>query len=85
MHDHVLNWKADFDVLGTKNTFAFHTVEPKEVKYPWSNNTRSTMHLVRETLKNEDNATLHWPANGKSMYLVYNAEEKNKYVGRLFM
>ncbi|BGP31066.1 hypothetical protein JCM10296v2_002830 [Rhodotorula toruloides] len=79
MHDHVLNWKADFDVLGTKNTFAMHTVEPKEVKYPWSNATRSTMHLVRNTLKNEDNATLHWPANGKSMYLVYNGEEKNKY------
>jgi primary-amine oxidase len=79
MHDHVLNWKADLDILGTKNTVGMHTIEPKTVKYVWDNSTRNTMHLVRSELKNEDNATLHWPENSHSMFLVYNKEEKNKY------
>lgn len=79
MHDHVLNWKVDWDILGTKNTVGFHTIEPKTVKYVWDNSTRNTMHLVRSELTNEDNATLHWPENSHSMFLIYNKYEKNKY------
>ncbi|GJN93972.1 hypothetical protein Rhopal_007035-T1 [Rhodotorula paludigena] len=79
MHDHVLNWKMDVDILGTANTVGFHTVEPKTVKYDWSPVERNTMHLVRSELKNEANGTLEWSKNGKDMVLVYNKEEKNKY------
>lgn len=31
-----------------------HIVEPKEIKYKWNNLTRSTMHLVRKEITNED-------------------------------
>ncbi|GAA6019560.1 hypothetical protein JCM10207_003744 [Rhodosporidiobolus poonsookiae] len=77
MHDHVLNWKADFDILGQANTVAFHKVEATEAKYVWSNTTRKTMHLVRSELTNEDDASLEWE-NGR-MVLIYNKNEKNKY------
>ncbi|GAA5979366.1 hypothetical protein JCM11641_005014 [Rhodosporidiobolus odoratus] len=79
MHSHVLNWKADFDILGTKNTLGFHTIEPTAVKYPWSNRTRNTMHLVRNHLENEDDAALEW--NQDRMVLIYNdsPEGKNKW------
>ncbi|GAA5855142.1 hypothetical protein JCM9279_001967 [Rhodotorula babjevae] len=79
MHDHVLNWKLDADILGASNTVGFHTVEPKTVKYDWSPIERNTMHLVRSELQNEDNSTLHWAENGKTMVLIYNKDEKNKY------
>ncbi|GJN93983.1 hypothetical protein Rhopal_007046-T1 [Rhodotorula paludigena] len=79
MHDHVLNWKMDVDILGTANTVGFHTVEPKTVKYDWSPVERNTMHVVRSELTNEANSTLHWGENGKTMVLIYNKEEKNKY------
>ncbi|GAA6059733.1 hypothetical protein JCM10212_000261 [Sporobolomyces blumeae] len=79
MHTHVLNWKLDIDVLGTNNTFGMHSVVPQEIKYPWSNYTRSTMKLVREELANENSSSLNWPSNAHSMFLIYNKAEKNKY------
>ncbi|KAJ7906597.1 copper amine oxidase, partial [Mycena leptocephala] len=79
MHDHVLNWKVDMDVLGTKNTFVKHKIVPVEVKYPWANKTRSTMHLERVRVQNEDDAKLSWPQNGADMFLVENSDKPNKY------
>lgn len=52
-----------------------HIVEPKEIKYKWNNLTRSTMHLVRKEITNEDEgkmvhlhlrAVSHWIANNTS-------------------
>ncbi|KAK6992126.1 amine oxidase [Favolaschia claudopus] len=79
MHDHVLNWKVDMDVLGTENTFVKHKIAPAVVKYPWANNTRSTMRLERERIENENDAKLSWPANGADMFLVENSNQLNKY------
>lgn len=36
MHDHVLNFKADFDVLGPSNTLVSVDIEPAKIRYPWS-------------------------------------------------
>ncbi|KAJ7320783.1 putative copper amine oxidase [Mycena albidolilacea] len=79
MHDHVLNWKVDMDVLGTENTFVKHKIAPVEVKYPWANKTRSTMHLERVRIENEDDAKLSWLRNGADMFLVENSDKLNKY------
>ncbi|GAA5930824.1 uncharacterized protein JCM15063_002470 [Sporobolomyces koalae] len=79
MHVHVLNWKVDIDVLGTNNTFGMHSVVPETIKYPWAEIPRKTMKLVRSELQSEDESKLNWPANGQSMYLIYNKDEKNKY------
>jgi primary-amine oxidase len=54
MHDHILNFKADIDILGTNNTMVKHIFEPIETTYPWSNVTKSTMHLARKEIKSED-------------------------------
>ncbi|KAF7290310.1 Amine oxidase [Mycena chlorophos] len=79
MHDHSLNWKVDLDILGTNNTFVKHKVVPVQVKYPWSNQTRSTMKLERVRVENEDDGKLFWTANGADMYLVENSDELNEY------
>ncbi|KAF7315690.1 Amine oxidase [Mycena indigotica] len=79
MHDHALNWKVDMDILGTKNTFVKHKVVPVQVKYPWSNHTRSTMKVERVRVENENEGKLNWPANGGAMFIVENSDELNKY------
>lgn len=79
MHTHVLNWKVDVDILGTKNTVGFHKVVADDIKYPWSETPRKTMRLERSELKNENDSKLNWPANSQAMYLIYNKEEKNKF------
>lgn len=35
MHDHVFNFKADFDILGTNNTMELVTVTPVTENYVW--------------------------------------------------
>lgn len=54
----MLLFQVDMDVLGTDNTFVKHKIVPVEVKYPWANKTRSTMHLERVRVENEDDAKL---------------------------
>ncbi|KAL7413894.1 copper amine oxidase [Mrakia frigida] len=79
MHDHVLTWKVDIDVLGTNNSFAMHEIKAEEVKYSWSNTTRSTMKLHRSTLQSEDDSKLNWSANAQVSYIVENQDAKNKF------
>lgn len=76
MHSHVLNFRLDADILGgSKNNIEMHRVEPRQVQYPWSNNTRSTMALARETLKSEDDSKINFRHD--TMYMI--SAEKNEY------
>ncbi|WVQ79580.1 hypothetical protein IAT38_001680 [Cryptococcus sp. DSM 104549] len=79
MHDHALNWKVDFDILGTNNTLQKHVVEAKDIKYKWNNLTRSTMHVVRKEVTNEDEGKMNWSANGQEQVVVVNKDAPNKY------
>lgn len=58
MHDHVLTYRCDLDILGTANSFLKHSIVPKEVTFDWSPTPRNTMQLVRETIDNEDQGKL---------------------------
>ncbi|KAF1987640.1 putative membrane copper amine oxidase [Aulographum hederae CBS 113979] len=80
MHDHVLNYKVDFDILGTANTMT--TVTPVAVSqvYPWSDGkARNTMKLERATIENEDQGKLYWGANGATQYKIINSDYPNKF------
>ncbi|WVR09407.1 hypothetical protein IAU60_006474 [Kwoniella sp. DSM 27419] len=79
MHDHVLTFKADFDILGTRNTLVKHTVEPIEKKFKWSDKPRKTMHLVKSEITNEDQGKMNWADNGKEQVIVVNKEARNPY------
>ncbi|ORY72891.1 copper amine oxidase [Leucosporidium creatinivorum] len=79
MHDHVLTFKCDLDILGTANSFLKHTLVPAQVTYPWSTETRSTMQLQKETVANEDQGKLNWPDNGSGMFVVANVEKPNAF------
>lgn len=77
MHDHVLNFKADFDVLGTNNTVQLMKVAPTTKKYSWADKERKTMHVEREYLKDESQSKMDW--DGQTQVVIVNQEEKNKY------
>lgn len=82
MHDHVLNFKIDFDILGGKNTLVKHSIEPVSKKYKWSNNiVRNTMHLVKKAITNERDGKINWGVNGKDHLVVVGtgAEGKNQF------
>ena len=78
MHDHVINFKADFDVAGTSNSFVRVGVEPITMDYPWDEKEttpRNTMHLVRKTVEKE--TAIDWPSNSGELYLVVNNKSLN--------
>ncbi|KIR28237.1 hypothetical protein I309_02887 [Cryptococcus deuterogattii LA55] len=56
-----------------------HIVEPKEIKYKWNNLTRSTMHLVRKEITNEDEGKMNWSHNGQKQVVIANKDAPNKY------
>ncbi|KAK5162859.1 uncharacterized protein LTR77_011116 [Saxophila tyrrhenica] len=79
MHDHVLNCKADFDILDTANTMELVTVTPATENYVWSDQPRHTMKLVRSQIESEDDSRLHWSGNGATQYRIINTDKPNKY------
>ncbi|KAH8152383.1 uncharacterized protein LAJ45_03223 [Morchella importuna] len=79
MHDHVLNFKADIDVLGVKNTFEKVAIVSDTVDYVWSPIPRNTMRLERSFVENEDDGKINWPTNSAAMYVVVNTDEPNIY------
>jgi len=80
MHDHVLNYKADFDILGTQNTVQLMQQVPISKSYPWSGGkNRNTMALKRSFVENEDHGRFNWGQNSDTQVLVVNQDEKSPY------
>lgn len=78
MHDHVLNFKADVDILGTKNSLAKHAVVPVQVEYPWSDGQkRHEMRLERSYIEKE--TALNWGGATHAMMMVVNKDEVNEF------
>ncbi|KAJ4306629.1 hypothetical protein N0V88_001434 [Collariella sp. IMI 366227] len=78
-HDHVLTFKADFDILSTANSLQKTTLTVVNQTQPWfpELGTFPQMTLQSETLPTE--SQLNWPANGQGMYTVINPNAPNKW------
>lgn len=59
-HDHVLNFKLDIDVNGTKNTLERVDIKPTTAKYSWSSEPLRTMKIERSFIENEDQGKINW-------------------------
>ncbi|KAJ5745952.1 membrane copper amine oxidase [Penicillium odoratum] len=79
MHDHVLNFKADFDILGLNNTIQLTKQIPTTQKFAWSNQTRNTMKIEHSNIKNEDESRFNWAANSATQVKVLNLDETTPY------
>ncbi|GAD97759.1 hypothetical protein PVAR5_6439 [Paecilomyces variotii No. 5] len=78
MHDHVINFKVDLEILDSRNTLLKVNIEPKTKSYSWSEGEPlHTMGLVRESVPNETG--FNWAANSQSMYIVVNNETQNQW------
>ncbi|KAA8904616.1 copper amine oxidase [Sphaerosporella brunnea] len=80
MHDHVLNFKVDVDILGTQNSVATAAFVAAKETYSWSGGkARSTFKLEKGWVANEDHAKIVFDANSATSYTVVNRDRKNKY------
>ncbi|GAQ44944.1 actin binding protein [Aspergillus tubingensis] len=84
MHDHILNFKADFDILGTANSIELTSLVPITTTYPWSNpnQPRNTMHLSRRILSSETESRLNFfspTSQQTTMLSIINQDARNAY------
>ncbi|GAM43125.1 hypothetical protein TCE0_047r17683 [Talaromyces pinophilus] len=80
MHDHVINFKADFDIRGQDNTVQFVSTVPVTRSFAWSGDKEvNTMMLQRSFLENEDSARFNWSPNQATQVLVLNTDKPNQF------
>ncbi|OAG04417.1 membrane copper amine oxidase [Paraphaeosphaeria sporulosa] len=80
LHDHVMTFKVDLDVLGRQNSVQKVKVVPATVEYPWSaGKARKTMKLEKSFITHEDKSGIPWAPNDAAIYAIVNKDSPNKY------
>lgn len=83
LHDHVINFKVDLDIAGTKNSLLFTHTDVEEVQHDWFDDdwgkTVIQQKITREIIENEDEALLKYPSNLQGGYSFINQEKKNRW------
>ncbi|KAF2729263.1 amine oxidase catalytic domain-containing protein [Polyplosphaeria fusca] len=79
LHDHVIAFKADIDVLGTRNSVQRIELRAESVDYPWSSTPRNTFAAHRSILATESESAIDFSPNDASVYTFVNTDAPNKY------
>jgi primary-amine oxidase len=78
LHDHVLTFKADFDILGMKNSVQKVELTPTSTEYPWSRGkVHNTFKASRSFMASE--SSVNWPGNDAAMYAIVNKDTPNRF------
>ncbi|EKM58084.1 uncharacterized protein PHACADRAFT_206924 [Phanerochaete carnosa HHB-10118-sp] len=83
LHDHVINFKVDLDIVGTENSLLFTHTDTEEVEHDWFDDdwgkTTIQQKITREIIENENQALLKYPSNFQGGYSFVNQEKKNRW------
>ncbi|KAM0327066.1 hypothetical protein ACHAQA_006190 [Verticillium albo-atrum] len=81
LHNHVMNFKADFDLLDTANTFVKTDIIVENITQPWfpERGTFEQMRYNVTELATEDEGLLNLPPNGQAMFTIVNKDHPNKW------
>ncbi|KAJ7025764.1 amine oxidase catalytic domain-containing protein [Mycena alexandri] len=82
IHDHVINYKFDFDIAGTRNSLMAISLENEVVEQPWFDDDWGQEHqqkIVKKMIRNESDALLDYPKNYEGVYAIVNEEELNRW------
>ncbi|PKS08571.1 hypothetical protein jhhlp_004957 [Lomentospora prolificans] len=78
-HDHVLTYKADFDVAGTENSLQVSELVIVNQTQPWFPELGEFEQMELNISNMKEEQQFNWPANGESMYCIINENEVNKW------
>jgi len=83
VHDHVINYKLDFDIAGMRNSLMAISLENEIVQQPWFEDDWGQdvrqQKIVRKFVTNESDALLDYPKNYEGVYVIVNQEELNRW------
>jgi primary-amine oxidase len=79
LHDHILTYKGDFDIVGTGNSLQVSELKVVNVSQPWFAELGEfeQMELDASIMKTEQQ--FNWAANNQAMYTIINPNETNKW------
>ncbi|ODH24177.1 hypothetical protein ACO22_05340 [Paracoccidioides brasiliensis] len=79
IHDHILTWKADFDIVDTANSFEISKLVATEQSQPWfpELGVFEQIELQASYLEKEDR--FNYEPNNQAMYCVVNRNRKNAW------
>ncbi|KAK7191070.1 hypothetical protein DPSP01_007759 [Paraphaeosphaeria sporulosa] len=79
LHTHVMNFKADFDLVDEKNSLVKTEIVVENVTQPWFDESFEMMRYNISDVETEDDGLMDLPANGQTMFTVVNKDHTNKW------
>lgn len=79
LHDHVLTFKADFDVVDTNNSLQVSELITVNQSQPWFPELGTFEQLELNISNFDTERQFNWAANGQAMYCVVNANATNAW------
>ena len=83
IHDHVINFKVDLDVVNEKNSLLEKTTHVREVTHPWLDEdgywgtTTRQQFIKSRYIETENESRLFYPPNFRGLFAFVNKEETN--------
>ncbi|KAI0765133.1 amine oxidase catalytic domain-containing protein [Fomes fomentarius] len=83
LHDHVINYKVDLDVVGEENSLLFTSTDTEIITQPWFEDDWGKeviqQKISKKLIENEDDALLKFPLNLQGGYSLINKEALNRW------
>ena len=84
LHDHVINFKVDLDVVNKMNSLMEQTTHVREVSFPWSDDedwgtTTKQQFIKSRYIETEDESKLFYPPNFRGLFAFVNKDERNSW------
>lgn len=79
IHDHVITFKADFDILDANNSLQVTELKAVQQSQPWFPELGTFEQLELQTSMMEKEQQFNWAPNGEVMYCVVHANATNEW------
>lgn len=83
LHDHVINFKVDLDVVSSTNSLLEKTTEIRDIAHPWLDEdwgpTTRQQFIKSRYIETEDDSRLVYPPNFRGAFAFVNKEELNSW------
>ncbi|KAF2461214.1 copper amine oxidase [Lineolata rhizophorae] len=79
LHDHVLTWKADFDIVDTANSLQVSELKAVNQSQPWFPELGEFEQLQLDISYMEEEKQFNWFPNQQGMYVVVNKDALNQW------
>jgi primary-amine oxidase len=79
LHDHIITFKADFDILGTSNSLQVSELKAVEQSQPWFPELGVFEQMEMDVSIMQTEQQFNWAPNNEAMYVVLNPNKTNAW------